>query len=189
MLLILFLIMLVASIPVVYLLMNKFMKDKEDTDADAENVDIAVEIETLLTNGRHVKFMNPKGCINLMWIKVYGVDTLDGEERLISEGKPATASTVLSKNEKEFGAQNISIYGAPEMKWDGMYHSYCDGKEQWVNIDLEKDYKITRIEIKNREGKYSPRIKEGVISILDKDNIETWSQVVSENKTDYTYVI
>jgi hypothetical protein len=150
---------------------------------EAEAADAVFEAEAI---GRTVRYEQAKGCINIKWIKVYGREFKGGVEELISWDKPTIASSVYKKG--TFVANNIHKY---DSQADHMYHSECDGKLEWIEINLEKDYKITRIELKNRGDCCKERMLElkGKISILDMDRNEIWSEVIEEEKDDYSYTI
>jgi hypothetical protein len=154
---------------------------KAVAEAEAEAVTEVFEAEAI---GRTVRYEQAKGCINIHWIKVYGIEFQGGEEELISWQKPTIAS---SNYGPEYVAENIHVY---EILGEsiGLYHSQCDEKLQWIEIDLEKDYKITRIEVRNRGGDRM-FVKKGKISILDMDKNEIWSDVIREIKNEYSYTI
>jgi hypothetical protein len=156
-------------------------KSKMEAEEEAEAADAVFEADAI---GRTVRYEQAKGCVQIQWIKVYGIEFKGGDEELISLGKPTIGS---SEYNDDFVANNIHTYE----EGNKMFHSLCTGKIEWIEIDLEKDYKITRIELRNREDCCKPVMfeNEGKISILDMDRDEIWSEGVQEVKDEYSYFV
>jgi hypothetical protein len=181
MILIIVLLLVISSVAVAVILYRKKAVEAAETSIQVK------------TNGRIVRFEQDKGCINIAWIKVYAI--VEGLEILVSQGRPTSASSVYKDVPALFGEKNIHLYDEYVNSYKGDmvngYHSYCnkDNELEWIEINLENDYNITRIELKNREDDKKERVLEGKLSILDKDMYETWSQVITETQDQYSYTI
>jgi hypothetical protein len=129
-------------------------------------------------------------CLNILWIKVYTIDS-DGQEILVSKNKPATSRSVYKGDNKNFGTQNIHLYEIQDdIDHNGLYHSECGvGEQEWIEIDLEQEYPISRIQIGNRLDCCQERILNSKIVVLDAQKTETWGESITETKDEYEFYI
>lgn len=133
--------------------------------------------------------------INLGWIKVYTKDS-EGNDVLISKDKPIQVSSILRKEVKNFGPKFLHIYEQipkDENHWGGMFHndSSLDKKNKvtpFIEIDLEKEYLISKIEVGNRFYNYGhDRIHNADLFILREDKTPDWKGKFEGAKKVYNF--
>lgn len=128
-------------------------------------------------------------CLNILWIKVYTRDS-NGQDVLISKNKPATSRSVLNSDNYTFGTKNIHLYEPQNsIAHQGLYHSECVGVPEWIEIDLEQEYPVSRIQIGNRLECCKERIVNSEIIVSDTQKSEIWRMKITDIKDVYDFSI
>jgi hypothetical protein len=144
-----------------------WMKDqKQDKQVTDDRVTFYYKGPIPLPNGsgRYVILEKPTGkCLNIAEIQVF---TTDGKTD-IAHKKPVTQSSFYDT--RRFPASSLV-----DGNLNNLAHTSCRGEDAWMQIDLGKDYPITKIIVHNRIGCCRDRTHGAHIRILDSNKKTTF---------------